>query len=109
MGIQVAEVTTTFPLTTDLKKSFVEIVKDISGLDKVELVEKINKDLIGGFVLKVNDKLLDDSISGKLRTLRLRFAQIFCQNILKSSKHNNNIMAQVRPDTAILRAAQCQN
>lgn len=74
-GIQVAEVTTTFPLTPDLKKSFVEIVKEISGLDKVELVEKINKDLIGGFVLKVNDKLLDDSISGKLRTLRLKFAQ----------------------------------
>ncbi|WP_373521415.1 ATP synthase F1 subunit delta [Aquiflexum sp.] len=75
MGIQVAEVTTTLPLNEGLKKSFVEIVKEISGLEKVELVEKINKDIIGGFVLKVNDKLLDDSISGKLRTLRLRFAQ----------------------------------
>jgi len=74
-GIQVAEVTTTFPLTAELRESFVEIVKEISGLEKVELIEKINKDLIGGFVLKVNDKLLDDSISGKLRILRLRFAQ----------------------------------
>lgn len=75
MGIQVAEVTTTLPLTADLRNSFVEIVKEISGLEKVELVEKIDKDLIGGFVLRVNDKLLDDSISGKLRTMRLRFAQ----------------------------------
>lgn len=74
-GIQVAEVTTTLPLTADLKKSFIEIVKEISGLDNVELVEKINKDLIGGFVLKVNDKLLDDSLSNKLRILRLRFGQ----------------------------------
>ncbi|RZS95020.1 ATP synthase F1 subunit delta [Cecembia calidifontis] len=75
MGIQVAEVTTTLPLTEELKKSFVEIVKEISGLEKVELIEKIDQSLIGGFVLKVNDRLLDDSLSGKLRNLRLKFAQ----------------------------------
>ncbi|PSL02995.1 ATP synthase F1 subunit delta [Cecembia rubra] len=75
MGIQVAEVTTTFVLTDDLREQFKSIVKEISGLDKIELVEKINKELIGGFVLKVNDKLLDDSISGKLRLLKLEFAQ----------------------------------
>ncbi|EOZ92254.1 ATP synthase delta chain [Indibacter alkaliphilus LW1] len=74
-GIQVAEITTTFKLTDDLKKSVVEIVKEISGLKTVELVEKINPEIIGGFILKVNDKLLDDSISNKLRTLRLKFAQ----------------------------------
>ncbi|EKB48413.1 ATP synthase F1 subunit delta [Cecembia lonarensis] len=75
MGIQEAEVITTLPLTDDLRKRFEEIVKEISGLNKVVLIEKIDKDLIGGFVLKVNDKLLDDSLSGKLRNLRLKFAQ----------------------------------
>lgn len=75
MGIQVAEVTTILPLTEDLRKSFVEIVKEISGLEKVELIEKIDPNLIGGYVLKVNDKLLDDSLSGKLRNLRLKLAQ----------------------------------
>lgn len=75
LGIQLAEVTTTFPITGELRNSFVEIVKEISGLDKVELIEKIDNSLIGGFVLKVNDKLLDDSLSGKLRNLRLKFAQ----------------------------------
>lgn len=75
MGIQVAEVTTTFALTDDMKEQFKSVVKEISGLEKVELVEKINKELIGGFVLKVNDKLLDDSISGKLRLLKLEFAK----------------------------------
>jgi F-type H+-transporting ATPase subunit delta len=74
-GIQVAEVTTTLPLTASLRKEFEVIVKEISGLQKVELVEKIDKDLIGGFVLKVNDKRIDDSISGKLRTLKMKFAQ----------------------------------
>lgn len=75
MGIQVAEITTTVELDDQLRKEVVSIVKEISGLDKVELVEKINPEIIGGFVLKVNDKLLDDSISKKLRDLRLNFAQ----------------------------------
>jgi F-type H+-transporting ATPase subunit delta len=74
-GIQVAYVTTTVPLTDDLRKSFETIVADISGLNKIELVEKIDSNLIGGFVLKVNDKLLDDSVSGKLRSLRTKLAQ----------------------------------
>jgi F-type H+-transporting ATPase subunit delta len=74
-GIQVAEITTTLPLTGDLRKQIIETVKEISGFDKVELVEKIDKELIAGFVLKVNDKLWDDSISGKLRKLRMQFAQ----------------------------------
>jgi F-type H+-transporting ATPase subunit delta len=74
-GIQVAEITTTLPLTDNLRKQIIEIVKEISGFDKVELVEKIDKDLIAGFVLKVNDKLWDDSLSGKLRKARMKFAQ----------------------------------
>lgn len=74
-GIQVAEVTVTLPLTEDLRKEIIEIVKEISGLQKVELVEKIDKSLIGGFVLRVNDKLWDDSLSGKLRKARMKFAQ----------------------------------
>lgn len=74
-GIQVAFVTTTIPLTDELRKSFKDIVAEISGLKTIELVEKINPELIGGVVLKVNDKLLDDSVSGKLRTLRTKLAQ----------------------------------
>jgi F-type H+-transporting ATPase subunit delta len=74
-GIQVAEITTTIPLTSLHRKEFEEIVKEISGLQKVELVEKIDKNLIGGFILRVNDKQLDDSISGKLRNMRMKFNQ----------------------------------
>lgn len=75
MGIQVAEVTTTSPLNAGLRSKFIEVVKEISGKGKVELEEKIDPGLIGGFVLKVDDKVLDDSLSGKLRDLRLGFAQ----------------------------------
>ncbi|UJP66290.1 ATP synthase F1 subunit delta [Mongoliitalea daihaiensis] len=74
-GIQVGYVTTTIPLTDELRKSFESIVSEISGLKNIQLVEKVNPELIGGFVLKVNDKLLDDSVSGKLRTLRTKLNQ----------------------------------
>ncbi len=75
MGIQVADLTTTFPITEELRAKFIATVKEISGLEKVELNEKINADLIGGFVLKVNDRQLDESLSSKLRALRLEFSQ----------------------------------
>jgi F-type H+-transporting ATPase subunit delta len=74
-GIQVADLTTTFPITDELRNKFIGIVKEISGLSKIELVEKIDAELIGGFVLKVNDRQLDESLSSKLKALRLEFSQ----------------------------------
>ena len=38
--------------------------------DKVELILKEEKDLIGGFVLKVGDHVYDNSLSGKMRKLQ---------------------------------------
>jgi F-type H+-transporting ATPase subunit delta len=74
-GIQVAEVTTTFPLTDDLRKQFTASVKEISGKEHVQLVEKVDANIIGGFILKINDRQLDQSLSSKLRNLRLQFSQ----------------------------------
>jgi len=74
-SIQVAEVTTTFPLDETLRAEFIKIVLEISGKKEVELTEKINPELIGGFVLKVNDRQLDESLSSKLRELRNEFSQ----------------------------------
>ncbi|MDX5338084.1 MAG: ATP synthase F1 subunit delta [Cyclobacteriaceae bacterium] len=79
-GIQVAEVTTTFPLDEELKSQFVKIVKEISGMKEVKLSEKINPDLIGGFILRVNDRQLDESLSSKLRELKFQFSQNLYQS-----------------------------
>lgn len=72
--IQVAEVTTTFPLDAALRAEFARIVLEISGMKTVKLVEKINPDLIGGYILRVNDRQLDESLSSKLRALKAEFA-----------------------------------
>ena len=74
-SIQVAELTTTFAIDEKLRKQFREVVKDISGLDTVQLVEKINPNLIGGYILKVNDRQLDESLSSKLRILKAQFSE----------------------------------
>jgi F-type H+-transporting ATPase subunit delta len=75
LGIQVAEVESTIQLDDDLRKSFTDIVKEVSGKEKVKLVEKIDPNLIGGFVLRISDKQLDESIKSKLQKLRLDFTR----------------------------------
>lgn len=73
-GIEEATVTTTFPLDADLQKEFEIIVARISG-KKVELTQKVDESIIGGFILKMGDRQIDDSLSSKLNTLKLKFSK----------------------------------
>lgn len=74
-GIQRAQVTTTFPIDDALRTQFKSIVKDLSGKQEVELNEKINEALIGGYILKIDDKQVDESLSSQLRKLKLDFTE----------------------------------
>ena len=49
-----------------------EIVKGVST-SEVVLEEKIDKNIIGGFVLRVGDKQVDASIARKLNLLKRSF------------------------------------
>lgn len=71
-GIVESTITTVHPLSDAIRKDISAIVKKITNSDVV-LTEKTNPDLIGGFVLKIGDKQIDDSVSGKLKELRLQF------------------------------------
>lgn len=71
-GIRIAHVTTAVPLDAATRERIMNIVKQAKG-NQVELVEKIDKDLIGGFVLRVGDEQIDTSISKELRNLRNEF------------------------------------
>lgn len=70
-GIVIVEVETAVPLSEDLKKSF----KKVAGKDRKEVVleERIRRELIGGFILKIGDKQLDNSLSTKLKQLEREF------------------------------------
>lgn len=71
-GIVESSITTVEPISAAIRKDINAIVKKITN-SEVELKEKTDPNLIGGFVLKIGDKQIDDSVSGKLRELKLQF------------------------------------
>lgn len=73
-GIQKATITTTIALDEGLRKEIERIVKGMGDKKVIELEEKVDSSLIGGFVLQVGDKQLDASISSKLKSLRVLFS-----------------------------------
>ncbi len=72
-GIVESTVTTVAPLSAALKKEVTALLDQLTGKKKVQLTEVVNPDLIGGFVLKIGDKQIDESVSSKLRELKLQF------------------------------------
>ncbi|NVO30834.1 ATP synthase F1 subunit delta [Hymenobacter lapidiphilus] len=74
-GVQVAQVTTATPLDPALRESLSQLVREQAGMPGVTLQEKIDPALIGGFVLRIGDRLIDDSVSYRLRKLRTEFSK----------------------------------
>ena len=68
-----ASVTTASPLDAKLKTEIEAIAKKLSDKGQVELTQKVDKDLIGGFILNVGDKQIDASIKSKLKSLKVKF------------------------------------
>lgn len=72
-NITTAEVHAPTPLDAESKKQILAVVaKTATG--EIELVEKIDTSLIGGFVLTVNGKRIDTSVKRKLNDLRKNFS-----------------------------------
>lgn len=71
--IERATVTTVVPLDAKQRDQFVKIVADATG-KTVELEEKIDQNLIGGYLLRVGDTQIDTSIRKKINELKLELA-----------------------------------
>ena len=74
-GIGKATVTTAIPLDASLRAEMEILVRKYSDKKQIELIEKVDSDLIGGFVLNVGDRQVDASIKSKIKTLKLKFSQ----------------------------------
>ncbi len=68
-GITEATVTTNFPLTDDLRKEFKSLLTRITN-QEVKLAEKVDKDMLGGYIIRVGDRQIDDSIDSRLLELK---------------------------------------
>lgn len=71
-GIATAIVTSAVGLDDKLRNEVYRIVRE-SLKSEVELIEKVDKNLIGGFVLRVGDKQYDASVAAELRKLTREF------------------------------------
>lgn len=74
-GIGKASVTTAIPLDAALRNEFEGIVKKLSNKKEIELEQRVDADMIGGFVLNVGDKQIDASLKNKIRTLKAKFSE----------------------------------
>lgn len=72
--ILTAVITTACGIDEELRKKVLEVIKS-DGNSEVELIEKTNPKLIGGFTLQVGDKRVDASIAKQIRKLAMEFSE----------------------------------
>ena len=72
LGIKTAYVTSAVELADKEKSGILDIIAKLSD-KKIELVEKINTSLIGGFVINLDNFQVDQSVSSKLKELKKNF------------------------------------
>ena len=68
-GIISADISSAVEISGAIHKEFEDIISKATG-KKVELDTTVDESLLGGFVLRVGDRQLDNSIKSKLNNLR---------------------------------------
>jgi F-type H+-transporting ATPase subunit delta len=71
--IYTVKLITAVPVSDAVKNAILEQVKKAGGYENIELEEKVDKNIIGGFVLQVGDKLVDASIAYDLKAIAKQF------------------------------------
>ena len=74
-GITETYLTTAVPVSDRVKKEISELISS-EFKTKVELKENIDKEIIGGFILRVNDNFIDGSVRNKLRKIKKELSVI---------------------------------
>ena len=83
-GIVSAEVISAVPLDDASRKSITEFVARFS--DKVELTERVDEKIIGGFIVRVGDRQYDDSILNRINNN--------CRETVICSRYHNILLAR---------------
>ena len=72
-GIQTVTLTTATPIGQQVRQVILDKVKADRKIAQVELDERVNAALIGGFVLEIGDELIDASVAYDLNKIRQQF------------------------------------
>lgn len=68
-GVEVAKVTTAFPITPELEAKVMAKIKEFSN-KSVTIVNVVDESIIGGFILRIGDKQYNASVANSLQTLK---------------------------------------
>ena len=71
-GIVPVKITVSYPISEETKNDIISKLPQEQGITYDVSVD-INKALIGGFIVRMGDKQIDASISGRLNNLKLAF------------------------------------
>lgn len=72
-GIVTAEITTALPLDVSGREKAIALISKMGT--SVELIEKIDEGIIGGFIIRVGDKQYDESVSSRLAAMKREFSK----------------------------------
>lgn len=72
-GVEVAKVTTAFPITTELEAQVLDKLASISN-KKITIENIVDPSIIGGFILRIGDKQYNASVSNRLQELKREFS-----------------------------------
>lgn len=70
--ITTVSVTSAVVLSADQKSKIISLLNK-EGHDTVDLKEHVNPDIIGGIIIRIGDKQVDESIKRKLKNLEMEF------------------------------------
>ncbi len=73
-GIKKAEVTTAVQMDTAEAEKLGKYLESVVGA-KVSMDVQVNPDIIGGFIARIDDSMIDGSIRNRLQTLKKRLAE----------------------------------
>lgn len=72
-GVEVAKVTTAFPITAELETKVLAKIAEFSK-NKITIENIVDPSIIGGFILRVGDQQYNASVASKLSELKREFA-----------------------------------
>lgn len=72
-GIEVAKVTTAFPITSELQNKVLAKIAEFSS-KKITIENIVDPSIIGGFILRVGDQQYNASVASKLSELKREFS-----------------------------------
>lgn len=70
-----AEITTSRKLDSSLMQNVVDYLMLLSKAKKIKIEEKEEKKIIGGFIIKYSDKIIDASIKNKIKIFKNNLIQ----------------------------------